>query len=46
MTTRDNAPPPEGWVTPAKHCGVLCFDLACPVCGDWMPPRNAVLGEN
>ena len=44
MTTYDNAPPLDGWAPFAKHCGVLCFDKACPVCGDWIP-ANITLGS-
>lgn len=45
MTTYDNAPPLEGWAQPVpKHCGLLCFDKACPVCGDWIP-ANIELGS-
>lgn len=40
----DNAPPPEGWDPPAgRHCGQLCVDISCPVCGELVLPRLAVL---
>lgn len=46
MSTYDNAPPREGWVPqPGRHCGALCFDVACPTCGEYVPiPPNITLG--
>ena len=46
MTTWDNAEPLEGWQVIPRHCGLLCFDRACPVCGDWVNQPNVVRGEN
>ena len=48
MTTYDNAPPLPGWETqPGRHCGQLCFDRTCKVCGEYVQPAtNLVLGEN
>lgn len=46
MTTYDNAPPPPDWTPPAKHCGLLCFDVSCGICGEYVLPAQAVLGEN
>lgn len=46
MTTYENAPPPDDWRPFAKHCGLLCFDTACPICGEIVLPRGAILGEN
>lgn len=38
MSTYDNLPPVDGWqVQPAKHCGLLCVDFTCPVCGENVP---------
>ena len=46
MTSFDNAPKPEGWEAQAgKHCGQICLDRECPVCGVTLP-KLAVLGEN
>lgn len=47
----ENGPPMDGWqVQPAKHCGLICVDPACPVCGENVPQPApmplAVLGEN
>ena len=46
MTTYDNQPPLDGWAPFARHCGELCWDKACHVCGDWVPMPDAQLGEN
>lgn len=47
MSTFDNQPPIDGWqVQPGRHCGELCVDLACPVCGEWVTGPDVVLGEN
>lgn len=48
MSTFDNGPLLDGWhVQPAKHCGLLCVDFACPVCGENVPqvPANIELGS-
>lgn len=45
--TGDNADCPEWWQPQAgKHCGQLCVDIACPVCGEFMPQlgEHIVLG--
>lgn len=44
----ENGPQLDGWrVQPAKHCGLICVDLACPVCGSWVNvPANIERGEN
>ena len=43
----ENGPELEGWhVQPGKHCGLICVDLACPVCGSWVNvPANIELGS-
>jgi hypothetical protein len=45
MATRDNAPPPSDWRPFARHCGELCWDKACPVCGEYVVPANVTLGS-
>ena len=43
----DNGPELDGWkVQPGRHCGQICCDVACPVCGCYLPMPDAVLGEN
>lgn len=44
MTTFDNAPPLDGWAPFSRHCGELCWDKTCPVCGEWIP-ANITLGS-
>ncbi|WP_159083918.1 hypothetical protein [Nocardioides terrigena] len=48
MTTYDNAPPLADWIPqPGRHCGELCWNLACPICGEYLPtPASIVRGEN
>lgn len=47
MSTYDNAPKPEGWETPVgRHCGQICVDVNCTVCGELVLPRLPILGEN
>lgn len=47
MTTHDNREPLDGWqVQPGKHCGQICCDFACPVCGENVPQPMVELGEN
>lgn len=47
MSTYDNAPKPDGWETPpGRHCGQLCVDINCPVCGELVLPRLAILSDN
>lgn len=43
----ENGPELDGWhVQPAKHCGLICVDFACPVCGMNVPQPHIVRGEN
>ena len=42
----ENAPPPDGWKLPPRHCGLWCNERACPVCGEWVVPEHIQLGEN
>lgn len=44
----DNAQPLDGWqVQPPRHCGLLCVDFSCPICGENVPqvPANICLGS-
>lgn len=45
MSTHDNAPPPDDWRPVPKHCGEVCFDVACPICGEYVVPKNIELGS-
>lgn len=45
LTTYDNAAPLDGWAPVAKHCGLLCFDVACGICGEYVTPANIELGS-
>ena len=46
MTTRDNAAPPPEWTPPVgRHCGEFCWDITCPLCGEYVVPSNIELGQ-
>jgi hypothetical protein len=46
VISRDDLPPTPDWVPPfVRHCGELCFERDCPVCGVLVMP-DCVLGEN
>ena len=46
MSTFENQPPLDGWqVQPGKHCGLLCLDYSCPICGEYVVPSNITLGS-
>lgn len=45
MSTHDNAPPRDGWAPVAKHCGLICFDVSCDICGEYVIPPNVTLGS-
>lgn len=43
----DNAPPPDGWEPQiGRHCGQICVDVHCEVCGELVLPRLAILSDN
>ena len=45
MTTYDQPRHTPDWTVTPKHCGQLCLDPVCPICGASVP-ANVCLGEN
>ena len=42
-----NAPPLDGWsVQPGRHCGQICIDVSCDVCGVYVLAAGIVLADN
>lgn len=47
MTSFDNAPPLDGFIAPpGRHCGQLCVDFSCPICGENVVQPLDGRGEN